>query len=217
MASKDYPVTAHANVIRVRNWFRKIYAGTQPPESFAKPRVKSGFLIFDGASYALTQKAIDMFILEDPSCEADADFDPNNPNESVWPFFTEHPNEPWIPGVSAEPIREVLIAPLGELKPRELQNVSIKTYARSEAVKYWVLARAKGSCESCSEPAPFLNESGEPYLEVHHIKQLAHGGSDRVSNTVALCPNCHRQFHFGIDKDALKEKMLAVITELQSE
>jgi hypothetical protein len=107
--------------------------------------------------------------------------------------------------------------PEGELNPRELQSIATKTYARNDAVKSWVLARAKGSCESCAEPAPFVSESGEPYLEVHHIKQLAHGGSDRVSNTVALCPNCHRQFHFGKYKEALRDKVLSTITELQSE
>lgn len=217
MTSKNYPVTSHANVIRVRNWFRKIHAGVQPPESFAKPRVKSGFLLFDGANYALTQKAIDLFILEDPAGEADANFDPQNPDESVWPFFTENPNEPWILDASDKSFEAVLMPPRGELKPRELQSTTTNTYARSEAVKSWVLARAKGSCESCAEPAPFVSESGEPYLEVHHIKQLAHGGSDRVSNTVALCPNCHREFHFGKDKDALREKVLAAIAELQNE
>lgn len=99
----------------------------------------------------------------------------------------------------------------------KVRQVTTAVKARDAAVSNWVLTRSQGVCEFCSEPAPFVNESGEPYLEVHHIKQLAHGGSDRVSNTVALCPNCHRQFHFGIDKDALKEKVLATITELQSE
>lgn len=34
-----------------------------------------------------------------------------------------------------------------------------------------------------------------PYLEVHHIKILSHGGSDSVENVVALCPNCHKKIH----------------------
>lgn len=39
------------------------------------------------------------------------------------------------------------------------------------------------------------NES--PYLEVHHKVPLALGGDDTVANATALCPNCHRQNHFG--------------------
>ena len=99
----------------------------------------------------------------------------------------------------------------------KVKQVTSEAKIRDPAVVNWVLARAKGSCESCAEPAPFMTDNGEPYLEVHHIKQLAHGGSDRVSNTVALCPNCHRQFHFGKDKDSLRGKVLAAISELQSE
>ena len=35
------------------------------------------------------------------------------------------------------------------------------------------------------------NPNGKPYLEVHHIIQLAKGGPDTIKNAVALCPNCH--------------------------
>jgi len=55
--------------------------------------------------------------------------------------------------------------------------------------------RAGGKCELCGKPAPFRNSLDEPYLECHHIVWLAHGGSDRSENTVALCPNCHRKMH----------------------
>ena len=36
-----------------------------------------------------------------------------------------------------------------------------------------------------------------PYLEVHHIIRLADDGDDSVENAIALCPNCHREAHFG--------------------
>jgi len=32
---------------------------------------------------------------------------------------------------------------------------------------------------------------------VHHKKTLALGGEDTVDNSLALCPNCHREMHFG--------------------
>ena len=73
----------------------------------------------------------------------------------------------------------------------------------------WVAEHAKrrsdGRCELCKEPAPFTSPGGEPYLEVHHIKWLAHGGADTIENTVALCPNCHRRMHIvRSDDDAEK-------------
>jgi len=37
-----------------------------------------------------------------------------------------------------------------------------------------------------------------PYLEVHHKIQLAEGGEDSIENAIAVCPNCHRELHFGI-------------------
>ncbi|WP_163591073.1 HNH endonuclease, partial [Klebsiella variicola] len=39
---------------------------------------------------------------------------------------------------------------------------------------------------------------GTPFLEVHHIEWLSNGGEDSVENAIALCPNCHRQAHFGV-------------------
>ncbi|WP_147195697.1 HNH endonuclease [Rummeliibacillus stabekisii] len=36
-----------------------------------------------------------------------------------------------------------------------------------------------------------------PNLEVHHIKRLADGEEDTVENAIAVCPNCHRELHFG--------------------
>jgi len=52
---------------------------------------------------------------------------------------------------------------------------------------------------SVVKPAPFLRKKDQsPYLEVHHMIQLADGGEDTTENAVALCPNCHRQLHFGV-------------------
>ncbi|NWD06389.1 HNH endonuclease [Pseudomonas gingeri] len=72
-------------------------------------------------------------------------------------------------------------------------------YDRNPDVVAQVLLRAQGICEACAKPAPFRRSSnGTPYLEVHHIVQLAHGGDDSVDNAQALCPNCHREMHFGV-------------------
>ncbi|WP_278739575.1 HNH endonuclease [Paenibacillus macerans] len=60
-----------------------------------------------------------------------------------------------------------------------------------------VLVRANGICERCKTPAPFKRANGTPYLEVHHKTRLADGGEDTVDNAIAVCPNCHRELHFG--------------------
>lgn len=74
----------------------------------------------------------------------------------------------------------------------------VKDYHRNPDVAAEVLVRAGGICEGCETIAPFLRRSdGSPYLEVHHIVQLAEDGDDTIENSVALCPNCHRQRHYG--------------------
>lgn len=71
-------------------------------------------------------------------------------------------------------------------------------YARNPDVVAEVLSRAAGMCEGCKRPAPFMRRSdGSPYLEVHHVQQLSEGGEDTVENALALCPNCHRNRHYG--------------------
>ncbi len=71
-------------------------------------------------------------------------------------------------------------------------------YERNPDVIAEVLYRAKGICEKCNAPAPFIRKSdNSPYLEVHHIVTLANGGDDTVDNCIAVCPNCHRELHFG--------------------
>lgn len=112
--------------------------------------------------------------------------------------------------------RSFVQMPDGQTKPvRSVGQVS--AFSRDPAVKAWVLRRAEGVCECCKEMAPFATLDGSPYLEVHHLRTLADGGSDRVSNTVALCPNCHRRLHYGTDQQALKQQLLASVLELREE
>jgi 5-methylcytosine-specific restriction protein A len=72
-------------------------------------------------------------------------------------------------------------------------------YARSKAVKDYVLLRAAGECESCREPAPFERSDGTPYLEPHHTTRVSDGGLDHPRFVGALCPTCHREIHHGRD------------------
>lgn len=71
-------------------------------------------------------------------------------------------------------------------------------FDRNPDVVAEVLFQSKGTCGRCKGLAPFLRKSnGTPYLEVHHCVPLAQGGEDTVENAIALCPNCHRESHYG--------------------
>lgn len=81
--------------------------------------------------------------------------------------------------------------------PKQVQVITT-TYQRNADVIAEVLDRANGICERCGASAPFIRASnGTPYLEVHHNIRLADGGEDTVENAIAVCPNCHRELHFG--------------------
>ena len=74
----------------------------------------------------------------------------------------------------------------------------VKVYDRNPDVIAEVLIGANGICGRCKNPAPFIRYKDKtPYLEVHHKMQLAKGGDDTVENAIALCPNCHRDRHYG--------------------
>lgn len=81
--------------------------------------------------------------------------------------------------------------------PERIQLLSTG-FRRNPDVIVEVLRRAAGICEKCRQPAPFLRRSDTtPFLEVHHWVPLSDGGEDTVENAGALCPNCHREAHFG--------------------
>lgn len=82
-------------------------------------------------------------------------------------------------------------------------------FERSARVRRYVLERAKGRCELCGEKG-FMTATGYLYLESHHIKPLSEGGKDSVDNVVALCPNHHREAHYGADKVNVRKALLNI-------
>ncbi|RZO82787.1 MAG: HNH endonuclease [Oceanococcus sp.] len=103
--------------------------------------------------------------------------------------------------------------PTGNKSPSSFQT-SVTQYARDPAVVAWVLAEAAGTCECCENPAPFTRDDGSPFLEVHHVLRLADGGEDTTNNAVALCPNCHRELHYGAQKIELATKLRRKVSRL---
>jgi len=91
--------------------------------------------------------------------------------------------------------------------PKEPEKTTLLTtgFKRNPDVVAQVLYRANGVCELCLKPAPFLRLSnGTPYLEVHHWKPLSEDGEDTLDNAAALCPNCHKEAHFGQRKEEIE-------------
>jgi predicted restriction endonuclease len=76
-----------------------------------------------------------------------------------------------------------------------------------------VLARAKGSCEFCGALG-FLKPDGARCLETHHIIALAAEGADRLTNVIGLCPNDHREAHFGERRQVLEQQMIAKLATI---
>jgi hypothetical protein len=107
-------------------------------------------------------------------------------------------------------------APPGTIAPGRTVTTSTSVI-RDAAVKAWVIRRAKGVCECCGCPAPFECPDGSGFLEVHHLRTLADGGSDTVSNAAAVCPNCHRRMHFGKDAAAMKNQTIVRVPGLKQE
>ena len=51
------------------------------------------------------------------------------------------------------------------------------------------------SCEYCGDTTKEI-------LQLHHIKQVAEGGTNDVDNIIVLCPNCHTKAHRGLIKES---------------
>lgn len=83
-------------------------------------------------------------------------------------------------------------------------------FVRDPRVREAVLKRAGGRCEHCAQLG-FRRSDGAVYLETHHIVPLHEGGPDRVGNVIALCPNDHREAHYGAAAAALRPRFVAAL------
>ena len=173
------------------------------------------FEVFDEAVYTYQGQ---VELVDDPIQEIQDDVDGNSRKVWLFPLMRKDRSTPVIPKKEIDKIFDKKVKKASQLSLEELKkrasNSSSKpgkraatttSYQRSPVVKAYVLKRANGVCELCEQPAPFNKKNGEPYLEVHHVKQLADGGDDTIKNAVALCPNCHRRMHsLGLKSDIKK-------------
>lgn len=113
-------------------------------------------------------------------------------------------------------LRELRFAALSTgTKTGSLKVRRESAYYRSQAIRYYVVARSNGICEGCTSNAPFSTKLG-PFLECHHVHRLADGGPDHPQNVVALCPNCHRRAHFSDDAHSFNERLKIVARQAEN-
>ena len=147
--------------------------------------------------------------------------DQNGNDRKVWMFPLKLKNQPppVIPRKQLETLVESKEKEARKLSNEELQrraqnaaktpgsrDVVTTQLDRSVWVSEYAKRRAKGVCQLCGQKAPFLDLSGKPFLETHHIDWLSRGAEDTIENTVALCPNCHRKMHI-LDSKSDKEHL----------
>ncbi len=100
-----------------------------------------------------------------------------------------------------------------ETRDVERRPVTGETFKRDPAVRRRALQRAQGLCELCGAPG-FETQDGRSYIETHHITPLSDGGPDSDENVVALCPNHHREAHFGASSDDMKDELKKRLAEV---
>ena len=94
-------------------------------------------------------------------------------------------------------------------KPKRVQTLTTG-YVRNTEIAKSAKLRAKGICQLCEKPAPFLGRDGNPYLEAHHILWISREGEDSLDNVAALCPNCHTKMHIVDDPKDVEKLRRAV-------
>jgi HNH endonuclease len=99
--------------------------------------------------------------------------------------------------------------PIHSAAPVEQVDVHGTAYVRDPAVRAAALLRANGRCEYCNQPG-FALPNGAVFLETHHIVPLSAGGSDHVSNVAGICPNHHREAHYGAAAQVIRDQLLLV-------
>ncbi|MFD3449549.1 RNA-guided endonuclease IscB [Microbacteriaceae bacterium 4G12] len=96
----------------------------------------------------------------------------------------------WIDTFLSVLPKSTLHIEVGKFDIQKMRNPSIegKEYQQGEIfgyhdVRYYVLARDHYTCQVCKQKNKILN--------THHIVYRSHGGTDRASNLITVCTDCH--------------------------
>jgi 5-methylcytosine-specific restriction protein A len=93
--------------------------------------------------------------------------------------------------------------------------ISGSAFVRDAGLRDRALGRAKGFCEYCYKPG-FATADGCMFLETHHVVPLGEGGADSGENIAALCPNHHREAHYGARRDEIRGTLLSRLRRFAS-
>ncbi|MBU6206852.1 MAG: HNH endonuclease [Alphaproteobacteria bacterium] len=110
-------------------------------------------------------------------------------------------------------IEDLDFEPVGRLTPERVPY-SGTFIERDDKVRHRVIKRAKGKCEHCGELG-FAKPDGSHYVEANHIISLAEQGPDTLDNVIALCPNHHREAHFGEGSEQLEAEFKTKLASLR--
>ena len=94
-----------------------------------------------------------------------------------------------------------------EIHEQEKHSFIGEAFTRDPDVRRQALERAEGKCEYCSQSG-FVMPDGRIYLESHHVLPLSEGGADSILNVAALCPNHHREAHYGKTRMTIRRVLL---------
>jgi 5-methylcytosine-specific restriction enzyme A len=106
-------------------------------------------------------------------------------------------------GAIANQFADQFSAELQKIDEPQRRLVTGNQFLRSATVRTSVLQRSMGRCEYCSVLG-FELPDGRIFLETHHIVPLSENGVDHITNVIALCPNHHREAHYGKSKFDIK-------------
>lgn len=101
-------------------------------------------------------------------------------------------------GENALDILESLNKRYGNLPPKERSRKIENHLDRGSAVTKALKSLLGAKCQICGWIG-FKKRNGEDFIEAHHIVQLSEKkeGSLCTENIILLCPNCHREIHYG--------------------
>ena len=101
-------------------------------------------------------------------------------------------------GIDALGVLRSLNSRYANIQPRERAKKIQNHLDRGSAVTKALKSLLGAKCQVCGWIG-FKKKSGEDFIEAHHIVQLSEKkeGSLCTENVVLLCPNCHREIHYG--------------------
>ena len=88
-------------------------------------------------------------------------------------------------------------------KPKQTNTKNGKRgYATNARIAKTALEIADYKCEYEKEHLTFINKSGKPFMEMHHLIPMSaqddfENNLDCIENIISLCPNCHSAIHYG--------------------